>query len=86
LNEKQNAPSRGIGVPMSTDSIAGPLAALLRRELLRLARSEDDRAADEAAKVPYWAPYPPSVQGHRSAAAILRADADRFLAGADYAS
>lgn len=71
---------------MSTTISAALLAAALRRELLRLARAEDDRAAEEAAKVPYWAGYPPSVQGHRAAAAILRADADNFLASADHAS
>jgi hypothetical protein len=56
-------------------------AAALRRELLRLARAEEDRAATEAARVPYWSTCPPSVQGHRAAAAILRADADTLLDG-----
>ena len=54
-------------------------AAALRRELLRLARAEEDRAATEAAKVPYWASCPPTIQARRTAAAILRADADTYL-------
>jgi hypothetical protein len=58
------------------------IASALRRELLRLAHVEENLAADEAAKVPYWAPYPPTVLGHRAAAAALRADADSFLATA----
>lgn len=71
---------------MSIDSTATALAAALRRELLRLARAEEERAATEAAKVPYWEGYPASVVGHRAAAAILRADADLFLAEAGFAS
>ena len=63
---------------MSTN-VSSPVASALRRELLRLARAEDDRAAAEAAKIPYWAACPPSVLGHRVAAATLRADADNFL-------
>lgn len=50
----------------------------LRRTLLELARLEDDRAASEAATVPYWSPCPASVQAHRFAAEALRAAADRF--------
>jgi hypothetical protein len=53
------------------------LRQALRLELLRLARHEDDLAAAEEAEVPYWAPCPPSMLGHRTAAAALRADADR---------
>jgi hypothetical protein len=71
---------------MSINITATMLDAALRRELLRLARAEEDQAAAEAAKVPYWAGYPSSVLGHRAAAAILRADADRFLAEAEFAS
>ena len=70
---------------MST-TVTASVASALRRELLRLARAEDDRAAAEAAKVPYWAACPPSVLGHRAAAATLRADADSFLAEAELAS
>lgn len=42
------------------------------RELVDLARYEENRAADQAAEVPYWRPVPPSVLGHRAAAAALR--------------
>lgn len=49
------------------------LDAAIRRELLRLARQEEERAADEAAQVQYWQPCPPSVDGHRAAAEALRA-------------
>jgi hypothetical protein len=57
-----------------------PIEDAVRRELLRLAREEDDRAATEAAGVPYWSACPPSIQGHRAAAKILRASADMLLA------
>jgi hypothetical protein len=63
----------------ATTTIDPPLASALRREMLRLARDEEDQAATEAAAVPYWSPGPPSIQGHRSAAAILRAKADTLL-------
>jgi hypothetical protein len=52
----------------------------LRSLLLDLARREDDLAAREAARTPYWAPYPDSVIGRRSAAAVLRAEADELMA------
>ncbi|MCW2795175.1 hypothetical protein [Nocardioides sp.] len=68
---------------MSTTPISIPIATALRRELLRLARAEEELAADEAAAVPYWSPCPPTVVGHRLASAILRADADRFLQPTD---
>jgi len=54
------------------------LVDLLRRELLQLAKHEDELAANEAACVPYWSPTPASVIGHRAAAAALRDDADRI--------
>lgn len=47
----------------------------LTHALLELARREDDLAAAEAASVPYWAPCPPSVYGHRAAAEALRGEA-----------
>lgn len=50
----------------------------LARELRRLAKAEDDRAAAEAAEVPYWDPCPSSVLGARAAARALRADAERL--------
>ncbi len=64
---------------MSTTSSTIEIASALHRELHRIARTEEDRAATEAARVPYWSTCPPSVQGHRAAAAILRAEADRLL-------
>jgi hypothetical protein len=60
------------------DSDSAVLAAV-RRQLLRIASREDDLAAAAAALVPYWASHPPSVQGHRAAAAALRSEADRLL-------
>ncbi len=62
------------GVTVST-----ALTTALRKELLRLARAEDELAASEAAAVQYWEPCPSSVLGHRAAAATLRADADALL-------
>jgi len=56
---------------------------VLRRELIRLAKLEDDRAADEAARVPYWSPCPSSVEGHRAAALALRRDADAIDGATD---
>jgi hypothetical protein len=61
-------------------SLTVEIAAAVRHELLRLARAEDQLAATEAAKVRYWEPCPPSIQGHRAAAAVLRANADRVAA------
>jgi hypothetical protein len=55
------------------------LSAQVRMVLLEIAREEDDRAADELAAQPYWAACPPSVGGHRAAAAALRHQADRLL-------
>jgi hypothetical protein len=53
--------------------------ARLRQALLEIARSEDEMACAEAALVPYWAPQPPSVGGHRFAAGALRSEAHRLL-------
>lgn len=52
----------------------------LRALLFELARREDELACDEAAVTPYWEPTPASVLGHRRAAAVLRRQADAFLA------
>jgi hypothetical protein len=70
----------GIEEVMSVPTNPLPVEVALRRELLRLAREEQDRAATEAAAVPYWTVSPPSIQGHRAAAANLRALADTLLA------
>lgn len=59
-------------------SLPPDVAAALRHELLTLAKLEEDTAASEAARVPYWRPLPNSVEGHRAAAAALRADAERL--------
>ncbi|GAB7007921.1 hypothetical protein JCM18899A_54000 [Nocardioides sp. AN3] len=69
---------------MSTATNGGsrPLAVQLRLALLELARREDECAAEEAATQPYWAPCPPTVQGHRAAAAALRDRADELLVAA----
>lgn len=53
----------------------------LRTELLRLARAEEDAAADVAATVRYWETYPATVSGHRECAAVLRIAADAVDAG-----
>lgn len=62
-----------------TDSRPDPqLIAALCRELLHLAKLEEDRAAAEAAVIPYWSACPPSVLAHRAAARALRSDAERL--------
>ena len=63
---------------MDTHTTANTVASELRSILLKLARRHDDLAANQAAATPYWAPCPPSVLGHRSAAAVLRAEADHL--------
>lgn len=51
------------------------------RELVKLARHEENCAADEAAAHrAYWEPMPLSVAIHRQAAAALRADLARLEA------
>jgi hypothetical protein len=55
--------------------LSAELLRTLRVELLLLAAREDDRAATEASRVPYWTACPPSVSGHRAAATILRESA-----------
>lgn len=52
--------------------------AALCHELVVLARHQEDVAATEAARAPYWSPYPASVDGHRAAAHALRADVARL--------
>jgi hypothetical protein len=58
------------------------LLAALCQELNALARREEDAAASEASRTPYWVACPPSVVAHRVAARLLRADADRFESAA----
>jgi hypothetical protein len=52
----------------------------LCRELAALAKHEDEMAATEASRIPYWSPCPPSVGGHRAAARALRAAVERLRA------
>ena len=56
------------------------LITALCRELVALAKHEDDVAAAEASRIPYWDPCPPSVDGHRAAARVLRAEVERLEA------
>lgn len=63
---------------LSPHSLGPELVAALCRELARLAAREEEAAATEAARIPYWAPCPPSVQGHRAAARALRSDVARL--------
>jgi hypothetical protein len=58
--------------------VEADVADLLCQELIRLAIEQDELADAEAARVPYWAPSPASVEGHRAAASALRADAARI--------
>jgi hypothetical protein len=48
--------------------------------LLQLARAQEALAATEAMATPYWEASPSSVIGHRAAAAVLRAEANRLAA------
>jgi len=50
----------------------------LCQQLYALARREEEAAANLAARTPYWAPSPAAVEVHRTAARLLRADADRL--------
>jgi hypothetical protein len=60
---------------MSGENLTKALA-LVRNELLRLARFEDALAAAEADAVPYGMPCPDTVRSRRMAAVALRADAE----------
>lgn len=60
-------------IPLTPDTVAA-----LRMELLSLAKAEEELAATEAARTPYWRPLPTSVEAHRAAAAALRANAGRL--------
>jgi hypothetical protein len=64
---------------MDTHTAGSTMTRELRSVLLELARRQDDLAAHEAATTPYWAPCPSSVLGRRSAAAVLRAEADHLI-------
>lgn len=62
--------------------MSAEVATVLRRELLRLARVEEELAAQEAGNVAYWEPCPVSVLGHRAAADALRAEAEAITSAA----
>jgi hypothetical protein len=64
---------------MDTHTTTSTMTSELRSVLLELARRQDHLAANEAAATPYWSPCPSSVLGRRSAAAVLRAEADDLL-------
>jgi hypothetical protein len=67
----------------STESASAvELLAAVCRELIRIAKREEDMACDEAARTPYWSPCPPTVEAHRAAARALREDAARLEAEA----
>ena len=59
---------------MQTDETTTKLYSIL----IQLAKRQDELAATEAAATPYWATSPPTVVGHRTAATLLRAEADRL--------
>jgi hypothetical protein len=63
---------------MSAPKALGPeqLHEALRKELLRLARDQEDLAARDAQPVHYWEAMPLTVAIHRHCAAALRAAAD----------
>lgn len=60
--------------------VSTKVSALVRNELLRLARFEDALAEAELEAGPYWASCPDSVRTHRMAAEALRAEAAAVLA------
>lgn len=64
----------------SEDRRTPDLVAALCHELNTLAKRQEDAAAEEASRTPYWTACPPSVEAHRTAARVLRADADRLEA------
>jgi len=64
---------------MNNSELTPDVATAVRWRLLALAKQEEDRAATEAAAVPYWSHHPTSIEGHRAAAAALRESADRLL-------
>jgi len=58
------------------------LVAALCHELLLVAILEEELAADEAARTPYWSPCLSSVVAHRIAARALRGEIARLESGA----
>ena len=64
---------------MDTHPLDRRVPSELRWALLARARRQFPGAAAAAPATPYWAPCPASVLGRRSAAAVLRAEADQLL-------
>jgi hypothetical protein len=62
----------------TNEHLSQELLTMLSRELIGIAKNEDDLAAHEASRTPYWAPTPPTVDGHRAAARALRRHAELF--------
>ncbi|WP_156388746.1 MULTISPECIES: hypothetical protein [unclassified Nocardioides] len=63
---------------METETAPEVLLDRLRRELLRLAKAEEEIALSESANVHYWEPSPLSAIAHRAAATLLRENASRI--------
>ena len=70
---------------MATQTVEIAVRAIIRAELLRLARQLECLADDEAARVPYWQTTPASVIGRRAAARALEAEAEALLGFLDAA-
>jgi hypothetical protein len=59
---------------MHTDETTGKRYSVL----IQPAKRQDELAATEAAATPYWTTCTQTVVGHRTAATLLRAEADRL--------
>jgi hypothetical protein len=66
----------------SHEVLSAAMIRTVQRMLLRLALVQDERAASEAAQVPYWSPCPDSVLARRTAAEVLRECADQLRSNA----
>jgi hypothetical protein len=66
----------------STRYAPDELLIAMCRELYAIAHREDETAATQAARTPYWTPCPSSVQAHLQAARALRESAERLEAQA----
>jgi hypothetical protein len=69
--------THGVAVT-SHDVLSAAMMNTMRLMLLRLALVQDERAASEAARAPYWSPCPDSVLARRTAAEVLRECADQL--------
>lgn len=64
--------------PMNLNNVRPDVLEAACRLLMELARDEEETAAGEAAKVPYWGAWPMSITEHRGAARALRGGIDRL--------